>query len=485
MMHSNHSDLMTSFGLSTPSLRVGEHSLIDIQIVRSIPSKRCVFRAIWQGAPVFVKMFYGKRANDYAMRDLAGIRALQKANITTPTIHYHGEVKQLHAYAVIYEAIIEADNAETKWMHSNETEKLSLAVRLVKTLATHHNAQLMQTDMYLKNFLVTNDVIYTIDGDGIKAFRSLSTNKALQNLSHLLSKFDVLFLDQHLSTLLKEYSEVSVWEKLPDIVDIKKQIAYARKKALAAYANKVFRQCSDVNVTKTSQLYTAVRSQYASASLPLTVKQVDDYVSTETILKDGNTCTVALATLNNLQLVIKRYNIKHFWHGLSRALRQTRASISWANAHRLELLGINTASPVALIEERKFGLRMRAYFLTTYLDAPDAAAFFKQMSDKTLRAKAVKALVQLFYSLYLLEISHGDMKATNIKMLTNGEPFLIDLDSMKQHKSAGKAAKMHARDIKRFMQNWKEDPSLYNAFVKVFKVVYADHAPLQAAKIFK
>ena len=54
-----------------------------------------------------------------------------------------------------------------------------------------------------------------------------------------------------------------------------------------------------------------------------------------------------------------------------------------------------------------------------------------------------------------------------------------------QHSSVAIAQKNHVRDIKRFMQNWKDTPSLYNAFVKVFKVVYVDHAPLQAAQILE
>jgi len=92
----------------------------------------------------------------------------------------------------------------------------------------------------------------------------------------------------------------------------------------------------------------------------------------------------------------------------------------------------------------------------------------------------------LFYRLYLLNLSHGDMKATNIKILDQ-QPVLIDLDSMQQHKCAWFFRRKHARDLKRFMRNWtsgqSKDVSLVRAFMKVFKVVYADHAPLKLANI--
>jgi tRNA A-37 threonylcarbamoyl transferase component Bud32 len=184
--------------------------------------------------------------------------------------------------------------------------------------------------------------------------------------------------------------------------------------------------------------------------------------------------------VENVLLVIKRYNIKSFWHGVARALRQTRAAASWANAHRLTLLGIATPKPIALIEQRYFGLRGKAYFISEYLEAPDAEMFFEQQQEQATRAHAIHNVVILFYRLYLLKISHGDMKATNMKLL-DGLPWLIDLDSMRQHDWDRFALKAHVQDLKRFMKNWQDEPSLYNAFIKEFFAVYADPLPLRFA----
>jgi tRNA A-37 threonylcarbamoyl transferase component Bud32 len=110
------------------------------------------------------------------------------------------------------------------------------------------------------------------------------------------------------------------------------------------------------------------------------------------------------------------------------------------------------------------------------------AESFKALTDKVERAALVKAVVQLCYRLYLLQISHGDLKATNIKVLA-GQPVLIDLDSMQQRRYAFFANHAHAKDLQRLMQNWKDDTSLYNAFIKSFKVVYANHTLLKQANI--
>jgi hypothetical protein len=68
-------------------------------------------------------------------------------------------------------------------------------------------------------------------------------------------------------------------------------------------------------------------------------------------------------------------------------------------------------------------------------------------------------------------------------MVLDGNPLLIDLDSMQQHHFGLIAKYQHARDIRRFMRNWQQNEALSNAFKKVFKVVYADHQPLTLAQI--
>jgi hypothetical protein len=119
---------------------------------------------------------------------------------------------------------------------------------------------------------------------------------------------------------------------------------------------------------------------------------------------------VSLAEIDGIKTVIKRYNIKSFWHGINRACRQTRAAGSWANAHRLNILGIATPKPIALIEERFGYFRGKAYFLSEYLDAPDASTFFAQIKNKKSQAEAIQNIVEMFYRMYLLKLSHGEKK---------------------------------------------------------------------------
>lgn len=453
------------------------------EVVRVIPNKRLVCKGAWQQKAVYAKLFITDKAHLYALRDEIGVKHLLAANIRTPNLLYSGEVSEINGYALIFEAIENAQNAEKIWAGLNTNARLDLANKLVQELARHHNAGILQTDLYLKNFLVDDDTVYTLDGDGIRKYTHLSQQQALRNLCVLLSKFDVLEIESWLPGLLNTYSEARAWQAAPDMALIRKMTNSHRQKATSSYADrKVFRQCTDIAVYKDANAFTAVSSDFLDLDLPTTSQKLDRLFTSQNLLKNGNTCTVAKGEFNGQSIVIKRYNIKSFWHGVNRALRQTRAAVSWANAHRLKLLDIPTAKPVALIEDRKLGLKGKAYFLCEYIDAPDAAQFFAECTDKNARSEAVKNIATLFYKLYLLRISHGDTKASNIKIVDN-KPVLIDLDSMLQHNFTFTALRAHARDLRRFMQNWKQAPAMYNAFVKAFKVVYADNVALKLAKI--
>ncbi len=77
----------------------------------------------------------------------------------------------------------------------------------------------------------------------------------------------------------------------------------------------------------------------------------------ERALKNGNTCTVWATDVADQRLVVKRYNVKNFWHGLKLTTRAGRAFLSWDNARKLLAHGIATPRPVAVVRIKKGLLR--------------------------------------------------------------------------------------------------------------------------------
>jgi tRNA A-37 threonylcarbamoyl transferase component Bud32 len=173
---------------------------------------------------------------------------------------------------------------------------------------------------------------------------------------------------------------------------------------------------------------------------------------------------VSLIENNGEHFVVKRYNIKGFWHGLKRAIRPSRAWVSWQNAHRLFfILGISTPLPILLMEKRWGPFRSKAYFVSEYIEGVDIRELLHSAASKDLNAEVVKQVSDLIQSLADASISHGDFKATNF-IYSKGKVFLVDLDAMREHWFRWRFRRAFKRDLQRFMQNWKDLPHVAESF---------------------
>jgi LPS sulfotransferase NodH len=160
-------------------------------------------------------------------------------------------------------------------------------------------------------------------------------------------------------------------------------------------------------------------------------------------------------------LVIKRYNIKNFAHWLKRFWRPSRAWHSWREGNRLMFLGIATPKPLALLEQRFFWLRRKAYLVTEYLPGPDIIErFAPYVASGDAPENELQALDALFEQLIRERISHGDLKGHNV-FWHQDRWALIDLDAMCQHGSQNAFAAAFAKDRARFMRNWPADSALH------------------------
>lgn len=466
------------FGLDAERLMLDDGSdLSDLVLVRVVPGKRYVCRARWQGQDVYAKFFTGKDNAYYANRDLTGIRYLKQAGISTPPLLFQGKTQDKQAEVLILLAIEHAKNAEEAWQGCDDKQRFELVQKLVLTLAQHHQAGLIQTDMYFKNFLVQEANVYTLDGDGIRRLsRLFQKRQRLSNLATLLSKMDVLN-DEWIPLLYQHYcQQLNTIYAFADESTVTTLTRKVRSRMASAYADKkVFRTCTDVKVSRRFDSFLAVSRDFEQSSV--TSQLLDTaLVDKKANLKNGNTCTIAKALIADRPVVIKRYNIKNTWHGLNRAFRVSRAALSWANAHRLMISNIATPKPLALLEERFGCLRRRAYFLSEYIDAPDAMQFFLQSTKVDDKEAVASNIATLFHRLYLFRFSHGDCKATNIKIV-NLEPVLIDLDGMQAHRLGccfdWWFERKHIKDLERLMKNWQDDAETTRLLMQALRLEYA------------
>ncbi|PKO58869.1 MAG: hypothetical protein CVU19_06670 [Betaproteobacteria bacterium HGW-Betaproteobacteria-13] len=430
-----------------------------IRLLRVLPGKRVVGEAVLDGEHVLAKLFVDKRSARYWLREHAGIAALAKAGIPTPAArlaealpdgghvlltHFLGGARSL---LEIWQSLPDTRPAAT-----DASEVIATAFALLGQL---HAAGLTHSDLHFGNFLQHENRLLLIDGDAVQAHGEppLPSAATARDLAMLIAQLPRTW-DGALAPLLEAYRHNN--PHMPSTTEQAEALKTALAWRLRDYLDKTGRDCSLFSVTTRFRRFEAVLRSERNRLVPL-LDNIDASIEAGTLLKRGNTCTVARVLIGAQPVVVKRYNLKNLRHALSRLWRPSRGWHSWREGHRLRLFGIPTPTPLALVEERWGPLRGRAWLITEHCPGIDLLTHLDP--DSAPPPAEASALHILFATLYRERISHGDLKATNL--LWDGKDVqLIDLDAMQQHRSDAAHKRAWQRDRKRLLRNWPPDCAL-------------------------
>jgi tRNA A-37 threonylcarbamoyl transferase component Bud32 len=460
------------------ALTDSKDTLFCHEIVRVIPGKRLVAFGTYAGKPVVAKLFYESgNAARHARREFSGIKALLDNGVLTPQLYYNGTARDGKVHVLIFEKITNAISVDTIWENrSSIKELLPMLNALMIELATHHVLGILQHDLHFKNFLVKKKNIYTIDGGDLQVFdKPLSKKDSLDNLGLFFSQLGV-GTEELQNALFKVYAESrSFLVKKHDIA----YLIAAQEKWTAIrweqFSKKIFRSCTAFVRTANLTSISSYDRDYESTEFLQFLKNPEALITApdSEIIKSGRSATVVKVKLDERYFVLKRYNMKNALHRLRRCLRPSRAANSWRLGQRLRLMGVATAKPAAFIEKRLLGLRGKSYLLTEYINGEHAGDFFDQHANDDAHARFVaQQMIALFENLARLRITHGDLKMTNILVARQLKPMLIDLDGMYEHKNIFGFKRTFHREIKRFMINWRDNPTVYNMFELLVQEIY-------------
>ncbi len=429
--------------------------LVLENLLRLVPGKRLVAAGRWQGQPALVKLFIAGAHRRHGERERAGVLALQAAGVRTPELLAAGPVEG-GAYAVVSAFLPAAENLAAIWESGAErgTEMLTAAMPL---LARMHAAGLAQADLHLGNFLLAQGALYAIDGDAVEvknAGAALNEAAVIANLAILFAGLTPAF-DAQRARFLAAY-EAEPGALAVDRARLQAAVLTTRARRLRKFLEKTGRDCTQFAVARNwHRAWAVLRSRWDEFAGFLAAP--DRFVDGAHTFKTGGTCTVVASEIAGKTCLVKRYNIKHWRHALSRAWRESRAWHSWRAAHLLLFYGITTPQPLAVLEERRGPLRGRAFLVTeicagkNLLETLDAG----RIPPENLG----RELVRTFAALHALRISHGDFKATNL-FWHDGKVHLIDLDALKQHRCPWRFKRAWQRDRARFLRNWPADSPL-------------------------
>jgi len=445
----------TPFVISVEAEKGAVELKVD-SLLRIVPGKRLVALSTWQNRTVIIKIFISrKRWKRGMLKDIAGMNKLKRAQIPSPNLLLQTTTSDKKAGVLIIEYLRQgASLAKLFDEAKSEGDKTKVLEMGVKVLADCHKAGLWQDDIHLDNFMLCAGMVYVLDGAEIKSSgSSLDTEIGLENFAMFLAQFPVS-QDKNWRGLFDQYNKLALGSLSNDAADFTKRIIKARRKRLNAYERKLTRSTTANRREQGSNFFYIYDRSIHSPELDRFLADPDSFIVDRQLLKDGNSSTVAMIKINKCNYVLKRYNIKNLWHGISRAFRPSRAHHSWCNASVLKMLGVPTAHPFLYLEERVFWLfRKRAYFLCEYIEGEDLGTAWKKQELKINENEIVSLFGDLFKIMGDYRISHGDMKATNF-LLQDKELYVLDLDSMVRNRSREGFMAKFSKDLKRFRENW-------------------------------
>jgi tRNA A-37 threonylcarbamoyl transferase component Bud32 len=435
-------------------------------LLRVLPGQRYVALAEWRGRPVLAKLLVGDKAARHFQRERDGARLLAEQGLNTPQLLADG-LREGEGGWLLFEYLEGAESLWDAWRAVENQPLLSadqqavLADALV-SIAQMHAKGLWQADLHLDNLLRHNGQLLVIDGGGVQvetAGQALSRSKVLENLGVFFAQLPAE-LTPFIEELLVHYLLANGEHALP-LEALLKEVERVRKWRLRDYLRKVARDCS-LFAAKIGAFGLQVVRRDNQAELQPLLNNLDLLTEQGHIYKTGGAATVAQVQLQGRPLVVKRYNVKNVAHWLKRFWRPSRAWHSWVEGNRLQLLGIATPQPLAVLERRWCWLRGRAYLITEYCGGQDIIARFQAFHDGSPPETDLLALDRLFAALLRERISHGDFKGHNLFWDEGRAAWsLIDLDAMQQHRSARSFARAYARDRARFLRNWPADSALH------------------------
>ena len=232
------------------------------ELLRNLPGKRLVYRGTWKQRSVVVKLFIDSNsACRHWAREKAGGEALKVAQISTPELLYSGQLTD-DTPVLVFDFIPEAQTALEVWNGLSTLEpRVELLRRLAELVGELHDAGLVQEDLHLENFLVSDDQIYVIDGDAVcvrQAGKPLDLKASSRNLALLFAQFPPDH-DDLIETAALDYAKQRNMSSQPLLERLKHDLPAVRRVRRRKYIAKCTRTCSE---------FIRTRSQWPGRGVP-------------------------------------------------------------------------------------------------------------------------------------------------------------------------------------------------------------------------
>ncbi len=425
----------------------------NCQLIREVGDRRQVYSAYWNNQRVIIKVFrQGLLGRRHLFREWNGLQKLRSLQILRPEPLFFGKTSS-GQWAMATEYILNSRDVFTLFQElTDKPTKVKLLQSVIGQLAHLHIQGVLQKDLHLGNFLEANNRFYVLDPAQIRFYsQPVAVKKGLAQLVQLCTNWPADD-EPRLETFIRKYFAVRGLILRPWLLErLLRQIRACRMRTTRRFLPKTLRNSKRYFTLRTKTVRGVFANAFCepkqAAELPL---QIDLVMSKGKILKRGNTCFVSLVEINGKRVVIKRYNHKGFWHSLRHTLKGSRAKHCWLDGHRLRMLKIPTAPPLAFLEKREGPLVYCSYIINEWVEGPKLNEFLELVAiDEERQAMVLQQIDSILELMERYRITHGDLKRANIIISESG-PVLIDLDSMKVHRIGLLYRHCRNKDLKQF-----------------------------------
>jgi hypothetical protein len=162
---------------------------------------------------------------------------------------------------------------------------------------------------------------------------------------------------------------------------------------------------------------------------------------------------LSLPELPAQPLFIKHYKPGTFWNNCKDIFRRSRARRAFENALTLQTLGLRTASPLAIGENRRWLWLREAFLICAEVPQADTLLHFYQVcANPRQRLTALCSLARQIAALHNAGFSHADPHALNFLVSAGNcrDIVLIDLDALRRQRCF--LFRAAVRDLRKMLQ---------------------------------
>jgi tRNA A-37 threonylcarbamoyl transferase component Bud32 len=433
-------------------------------VLRLLPGRRVVARVRLDDRVGLLKLFVGRSAMRRCRREARGCRLIAEAGLSTPA--RLGELRALQeprgalarrrgiaGCGLLFEYLAPARPLDP--MDPALLARAAAAVgRLHRSGALHH-------DLHASNFLIGpaagRETLYLVDGDAVRRAWGgrVGRRAGLVNLARLCAQRPA-GAGAGLDAVYAAYAASRGWSGGAEArraggALLTRLVRAERRRRVRDYLRKALRDCTEFRCERTRRHRLLCVRDAWGAQLAAFARAPEAWMSGAAVIKAGNSATVVRGRIDGRAVVVKRYNRKSLGHAIRRMLEPVpRFRRAWLNGQRLHLLGIATARPLALLEQRQGPLRGRAYLVMEDLGDTDLAV---EIAAHGLDESRLADIAALFRAFDDAGLSHGDTKASNF-LVTDTGVSVVDLDSMVASRRGIDA------DRERFLRNFADVPEV-------------------------